>query len=163
MRAVVQRVTSAAVSVDGEQISRIGPGLLCLIGIRDGDQESDAEFVARKLLSMRLWPSEKKAWDVNVTMHDYEILCVSQFTLYGRVKKNNKSPDFSKAMGPQLAREFYSGFLDRLRQQYNNSKVKDGVFGAMMQVELVNDGPVTFIIDSENPSNSVASSLDEIS
>jgi D-tyrosyl-tRNA(Tyr) deacylase len=163
MRAVIQRVTSASVSVDGEQISRIGPGLLCLIGIRDGDQESDAEFIAKRILNMRLWRSEKKAWDLNVKMQEFEVLCVSQFTLYGRLKKPNTGPDFSKAMGPQSAREFYSSFLDRLRQQYNPEKIKDGMFGAMMQVELVNDGPVTLIIDSENPSASVASSLDEIS
>jgi D-tyrosyl-tRNA(Tyr) deacylase len=159
MRAIVQRVTSAAVTVDGEQVSRIGPGLLCLIGIRDGDQDSDAEFIARKLLNIRLWPTEKKAWDLNVQHQDMELLCVSQFTLYGRLKGNKT--DFSKAMGPVAAREFYSSFIDRLRQQYNPEKVKDGVFGAMMQVELVNDGPVTFIIDSENPNQSIASSLDQ--
>jgi D-aminoacyl-tRNA deacylase len=164
MRAVIQRVTSAAVSVDGEQISRIGHGLLCLIGIREGDSEQDAEYVARKILNIRLWPSEKKAWDQNVQHQDYEILCVSQFTLFGRLKGGNKgNPDFSRAMGPQAAREFYSSFVDRLRHEYDSEKVKDGVFGAMMQVELVNDGPVTFILDSENPSgSSVASSLDQI-
>ena len=109
---------------------------------------------------MRLWPSEKKAWDHNVQQQDMELLCVSQFTLYGRLK-GNKS-DFSKAMGPQAAQEFYSSFLARLRRQaHDPEKIKDGVFGAMMQVELVNDGPVTFILDSDNHSGSV-SSFDDI-
>ena len=163
MRAVVQRVTSASVSVDGEIISKIGPGLLCLIGITDSDTESDAEFIARKLLYIRLWRSEKKAWDLNVQQQGYELLCVSQFTLYGRLKGNKA--DFSKAMGPQPARELYDKFLHRLRQDYIDEKVKDGVFGAMMAVELVNDGPVTFLLDSEEkrkPLDSVASSLDEL-
>lgn len=160
MRAVVQRVTNASVSVDGEIVSKIGPGLLCLIGISEGDQESDAEFIARKILNIRLWPSEKKAWDLNVQQQQYELLCVSQFTLYGRLKGNK--PDFSKAMGPQPARELYDKFVLRLQQSYAADKVKDGVFGAMMAVELVNDGPVTFLLDSEKPLGSVASSLDEL-
>ena len=159
MRAVVQRVTSASVSVEGELVSAIGPGLLCLIGLREGDTPADAEFIARKLLNMRLWPSEKKAWDLSVTAQGYELLCVSQFTLHGRLSGNK--PDFSKAMGPVAARECYAAFLDRLRAGYRADGVKDGVFGAMMAVDLVNDGPVTFVLDSEKPGGSVASSLDE--
>jgi D-tyrosyl-tRNA(Tyr) deacylase len=135
MRAVVQRVTSASVTVDGELVSRIGPGLLCLIGVRDGDTDADAEFIARKLLNCRLWPSEKKAWDLSVTAQGYELLCVSQFTLHGRLSGNK--PDFSKAKGPAAARDFYGAFVERLRSTYRPEAVKDGVFGAMMSVELV--------------------------
>ena len=163
MRAVVQRVRSASVSVDGEVISSIGPGLLCLVGIRDGDVAADAEFLARKILNSRLWPNEKnKAWDCSVTQQGYEVLCVSQFTLYGRLSGNR--PDFSRAMPPLEAREFYASFLERLQAGYAPERVADGRFGAMMAVESVNDGPVTIILDSERPAQagSVASSLDGV-
>jgi D-tyrosyl-tRNA(Tyr) deacylase len=147
MRAVVQRVASASVSVDGQIVSQIGPGLLCLIGLRDGDGAGDAEFLARKLLNMRLWATDSKAWDLSVASKGYEILCVSQFTLYGRLQGNK--PDFSRAMPPGEAREQYAALLERLRAGYEPGRVKDGVFGAMMAVELVNDGPVTFMLDSQ--------------
>lgn len=159
MRAVVQRVRSASVTVDGEVISSIGPGLLCLIGVKDGDSEADSEFIARKLLNMRLWPTEKKAWDESVVSKGFEVLCVSQFTLYGRLSGNK--PDFSKAMPPQEARSLYSRFIDRLRRDYHADKVQDGRFGAKMDVELVNDGPVTFILDSDKPANG-GSSFDDV-
>lgn len=160
MRAVVQRVRNASVTIDGE-IVQIGPGLLCLIGLRDGDTPADAEFIARKILNMRLWASERKAWDLSVTQQGFEVLCVSQFTLFGRL--NGNKPDFSKAMPPQDARDFYHEFLERLRRDYSPEKVLDGRFGAKMDVQLVNDGPVTFILDSEKPANgSVASLLDDL-
>lgn len=142
-------------------ISEIGPGLLCLIGLRDGETTSDAEFMARKILNMRLWPSEGKAWDLNVMQSQFQVLCVSQFTLYGRLSGNK--PDFSQAMPPLKAREFYQDFIERLRRDYSVSNVLDGRFGAKMDVSLVNDGPVTFILDSEKPSTgSIASSLDDL-
>lgn len=164
MRAVVQRVKSASVEVDGEVISRIGPGLLCLIGCGVGDTERDAEFICRKILSMRIWPDEGKsrAWDLNVKQKEYEVLCVSQFTLYGRLQKTK--PDFSKAMLAQQARDFYQQFLERLRREYGlPERIKDGMFGAMMSVSLVNDGPVTFTLDSATPASSSVSSMDALS
>ena len=147
MRAVIQRVTSASVKVDDQIVSKIGQGLVCLIGLGQDDDDADAEYIARKILNCRLWPSDKKAWDLSVMQQNFEVLCVSQFTLYGRLKGNKC--DFSQAMGPQQAREFYENFVQRLQQQFDGQKIKDGVFGAMMQVELVNDGPVTFILDSK--------------
>jgi D-tyrosyl-tRNA(Tyr) deacylase len=168
MRAVVQRVTSASVEVDGEIVGKIGPGLLCLVGLRDTDTDKDADYIARKILGLRLWPSPdgSKAWDQNVQQRGYGVLCVSQFTLFGRLKGAGK-PDYSKAMPPQQAHEAYAAFLDRLRQSYEPDRIQDGVFGAMMQVggglgnldgaesgslgcpvSLVNDGPVTFLLDS---------------
>eukprot|EP00887_Chlorella_sp_A99_P004923 scaffold4.g4923.t1 len=151
MRAVVQRV-------DGQVVSAIGPGLLCLVGVRDGDGEAQAEWLARRILGVRLWSNEAggKAWDQSVVARGYEVLCVSQFTLCGRLKGNK--PDFTKAMPPGAARDFYGGFLARLRRDYAADRVKDGVFGAMMQVQLVNDGPVTMVLDSEaGPDSSMGS------
>uniref|UniRef100_A0A7S3VKV7 D-aminoacyl-tRNA deacylase n=1 Tax=Dunaliella tertiolecta TaxID=3047 RepID=A0A7S3VKV7_DUNTE len=104
----------------------------------------------KKILKTRVWPNKEtgKQWDTDVTDGDgREILMVSQFTLYGRTKKSK--PDFSHAMPPQEAREFYQAFVENVRQEYIAEKVKDGVFGAMMDVSLTNDGPVTFVIDSE--------------
>lgn len=161
MKAVVQRVKRAAVSVDGEIVSSIGPGLLCLVGIRSGDGQPDLDFISRKILNARLWPSERKAWDCNVQQKGFEILCVSQFTLYGRM--NGNKPDFSQAASPQPAREMYEAFIQRLQHEYEVSKVKDGIFGAMMEVELVNDGPVTFLLDSTKPTTEAGMSSQDIS
>lgn len=154
MRAVVQRVKEASVKVDGEVVSSIGPGLLCLVGLRDTDTEKDAEYIVRKIVGLRLWASEdgSKAWNQSVVQRDYGILCVSQFTLFSRLKGAGK-PDYSKAMPPQQAREAYAAFMQRLAQACRPERVFDGVFGAMMDVSLVNDGPVTILLDSQDPNN----------
>ncbi|EIE24829.1 D-tyrosyl-tRNA deacylase [Coccomyxa subellipsoidea C-169] len=151
MRAVIQRVRSASVEVDGRLVSSIGPGLLCLIGIRDTDTAADQEFLCRKLLNFRIWPSSdgSKSWDQNVSQKGYELLLVSQFTLYAMAKGNK--PDYHLAMPPDQAKDFYSEFLERVRRGYQAVRVKDGVFGAMMDVSLVNDGPVTLNFDSQYP------------
>lgn len=150
MRAVIQRVKQASVTVDGELVSSIGPGLLCLIGIKETDTVTDLNFIVKKILTVKAWPNaDQKAWDVNVVGGGYDILCVSQFTLMARLKK--PKPDYSKAMGPLPAKELYGQLLDALRAQYPTGRVCDGVFGAKMDVALVNDGPVTYVVDSENP------------
>ncbi|XP_024024763.1 D-aminoacyl-tRNA deacylase [Morus notabilis] len=151
MRAVVQRVASASVEVEGRTVSEIGPGLLVLVGIHDSDSDSDAEFICRKVLNMRLFPNEAtgRGWDQNVMQRNYEVLLVSQFTLYGFLKGNK--PDFHVAMPPQKAEPFYASLVDRFKNSYNPDKIKDGVFGAMMKVNLVNDGPVTMQLDSQSP------------
>ncbi|XP_024366261.1 uncharacterized protein [Physcomitrium patens] len=153
MRAVVQRVTSARIEVDGKIVSEIGDGLLVLVGLLDSDTDVDSEFICRKILNMRLFQNEKtgKSWDQNVMQKNYEVLLVSQFTLYG-VLKGNK-PDFHVAMPPQLAKSFYESLVQRVRKAYKPDAVKDGVFGAMMQVSLVNDGPVTMNLDSRKESS----------
>ncbi|XP_044460787.1 D-aminoacyl-tRNA deacylase isoform X2 [Mangifera indica] len=145
MRAVVQRVTSASVEADGRIVSEIGPGLLVLVGLHESDTDSDADYICRKVLNMRLFPNENtgKGWDFN---KNYEVLLVSQFTLYGILKGNK--PDFHVAMPPQKARPFYDSLVEKFRKTYNVDAVKDGVFGAMMKVNLVNDGPVTMQLDS---------------
>ncbi|KAH7278660.1 hypothetical protein KP509_38G051200 [Ceratopteris richardii] len=153
MRAVVQRVLSAKVLVDGEIISQIGPGILVLVGLLESDTDADADFICRKALNMRIFPNEQngKAWDQSVMQRNYEVLLVSQFTLYGILKGNK--PDFHVAMAPQLAKPFYDSLVERFRKSYVADLVKDGLFGAMMQVHLVNDGPVTIQVDSAKTTN----------
>eukprot|EP00249_Psilotum_nudum_P010090 c22327_g1_i1 orf=294-764(-) len=149
MRAVVQRVVSSRVEVDGRVVSEIGPGLLVLLGLLDSDTEADSEFICRKVLNMRIFPNDKtgKAWDQSVMQKNYEVLLVSQFTLYG-VLKGNK-PDFHVAMPSQLAKPFYADLVKKFSNAYREDRVKDGIFGAMMQLHLVNDGPVTMQLDSQ--------------
>ncbi|GLD95341.1 hypothetical protein PINS_up003985 [Pythium insidiosum] len=149
MRVVLQRVTGASVRVDGEVVGQIGKGLVCLVGITREDTEEDAEFCCRRLLNARLWPDEKDtAWKSSVVSNGYEVLLVSQFTLYGYFQGNK--PDFHLAMAPAPAKEFYHAFCDRVRAAHSADKVAEGVFGAMMEVSLVNDGPVTMTIDSRD-------------
>ncbi|GMH33116.1 hypothetical protein BSKO_00950 [Bryopsis sp. KO-2023] len=149
MRCVLQRVSSASVEVDGKVVSSIGAGLVCLIGVCAKDEAKDAEYISRKILNSRLWPNpeKNKGWDLNVQQMEHELLMVSQFTLYGRL--NGNKLDFSRAMKPNEAREFYEAFVERVRLGYSKDKVKDGIFGAMMNVGLVNDGPVTLVLDSK--------------
>lgn len=147
MRVVVQRVTEASVKVHGEVISSIGKGLMVLVGISRDDEEKDADFLARKLVRLRLFDSEDgKAWDKSVVDSQLEILLVSQFTLYG-VMKGNK-PDFHNAMKSQDSEPFFNQFVAKVKSLYAADKVKEGQFGADMAVSLVNDGPVTLQLDS---------------
>ncbi|CAK9876169.1 unnamed protein product [Sphagnum jensenii] len=162
MRAVVQRVLSARVEVEGRIVSEIGPGLLVLIGLLDSDVDADADFICRKVLNMRLFHNDKngKAWDQNVMQKSYSVLLVSQFTLYG-VLKGNK-PDFHVAMPPQQAKPFYEAIVQKFSKAYRPDAVKDGLFGAMMQVHLVNDGPVTMQLDSHKSSASDSNSTADL-
>ncbi|KAF8341400.1 uncharacterized protein EI90DRAFT_2905534 [Cantharellus anzutake] len=148
MRAVVQRVTSASVTVDNEVVSSIGRGLLVLVGIGSDDGPSDVESIAKKILSLRMWPDIAKntQWKANVKDITGEVLCVSQFTLMARTDKGK--PDFHRAMAPESSKAMYATVLERLGAMYDASRVKDGKFGAMMSVGLENDGPVTFTLDS---------------
>ncbi|CAA0817840.1 D-Tyr-tRNA(Tyr) deacylase family protein [Striga hermonthica] len=148
MRAVVQRVASASVEVEGRTVSAIGPGLLVLIGLHETDVDSDAEYICRKVLNMRLFPNDNngKTWDQSVVQRNYEVLLVSQFTLFGILKGNK--PDFHVAMPPDVAKPFYASVVEKFQKAYRVDAVKDGVFGAMMKVNLVNDGPVTMQLDS---------------
>ena len=149
MRVVLQRVTSACVSVAGERIASIGPGLLCLCGISREDTREDRDWCAAKLLSVRLWAHEAtgKPWAASAASKELEVLLVSQFTLHA-VLKGNK-PDFHKSMAPAEAEPFFNAFVAAVRDKHTSAdKVQAGKFGAMMQVELVNDGPVTLCLDS---------------
>ncbi|KAF8643739.1 hypothetical protein HU200_066805 [Digitaria exilis] len=148
MRAVVQRVLSASVEVEGRVVSAIGPGLLVLVGVHEADADSDADFICRKVLNMRLFPNENtgKVWDQSVSLRSILTRIVSQFTLYGILKGNK--PDFHVAMPPAKAKPFYASLVEKFQRSYSADSVKDGVFGAMMKVSLVNDGPVTMHVDS---------------
>jgi D-aminoacyl-tRNA deacylase len=149
MRIVVQRVKSASVTVEGEKVSSIGPGLVALVGIHQDDTEADLHYCGKKLVGCKLWENENGAmWRQSVKQKDYELLCVSQFTLYGTLKKKN-IPDYKLAMKSDSAAALYKKFVKTLQKMHHNGKVFDGVFGAQMDVELINDGPVTIVIDSE--------------
>ncbi|KAH9287415.1 D-tyrosyl-tRNA(Tyr) deacylase [Echinococcus granulosus] len=152
MRVVIQRVKSASVHVDGQLISEIGRGLMVLVGISRDDGEKDVAYMARKIVNLRLFEDEEKhrRWDRSVKDIGGEILCVSQFTLYSLLKGNKL--DFHLAMSPDPSMALYESFLSKVRSEYKApDKVKDGVFGAMMDVSLVNDGPVTITLDSRTP------------
>jgi D-tyrosyl-tRNA(Tyr) deacylase len=146
MRLVIQRVTGASVSVEEKEVSRIGPGLVVYVGIGRDDTPDDAEYCARKLLGLRLWESDKK-WDVSVVDKGFEVLLVSQFTLHVTLKGHR--PDFHLAMAADTAQPFFRAFVDMVaRAMPRPGMVKEGVFGAYMQVATAVDGPVTICIDS---------------
>lgn len=140
MRALVQRVSSASVCVDGERIAAIGPGLLVLVGVRRGDTEEDADGIARKLRALRVFDDEDGRMNRSVADVGGEILCVSQFTLYGDARRGNR-PSFTEAAPPDEAERLY----ERLRTSLG---AQGGRFGARMIVELVNQGPVTLLLES---------------
>jgi D-aminoacyl-tRNA deacylase len=138
LRALVQRVSRASVSVDGRLISEIGAGLLILLGVRRGDIEQDGDWLADKVKALRIFPDADGR--MNEPLGERQVLCVSQFTLYGDTRRGNR-PSFVDAAEPARAQELYERFCDRLNAER-------GVFGAMMDVELVNDGPVTLMVES---------------
>jgi D-aminoacyl-tRNA deacylase len=138
MRALVQRVSRAAVAVDGATVASIGPGLLVLLGITHGDSEPDADRLAAKVRALRIFADEQG--HMNEPIGQREVLCVSQFTLYGDARRGNR-PSFIAAARPEQAEPLYERFCDAAGGQR-------GVFGAHMQVDLVNDGPVTLMLES---------------
>ncbi|PHH81069.1 hypothetical protein CDD80_3351 [Ophiocordyceps camponoti-rufipedis] len=142
-RAIIQRVLSASVTVDKEVISSIGRGVLVFAAVAPGDSEKEVDTIASKVLRMKLWDDETGArWKKNVMDIQGEVLCVSQFTLLARTKKGTK-PDFHGAMNPDEASRLYHYLVRKVGDGYTADRVKDGRFQAMMQVALVNDGPVT--------------------
>jgi D-tyrosyl-tRNA(Tyr) deacylase len=138
MRALIQRVSAASVSVEEEVVSSIGPGLLVLLGIARDDTEGDADWLAHKVVSLRVFPDADGR--MNEPLGDREVLCVSQFTLYGDARKGNR-PSYVEAAPPELAEPLYERFCER-------TGALKGVFGALMAVSLVNDGPVTLMVES---------------
>ena len=148
MRLVIQRVTRASVSVPAEAYeSKIGKGLLVLAAFIDEDTDEDLEWCARKLAAMRIFDDEDGVMNLSVKDVDGEILVVSQFTLYASTVKGNR-PSYIKAAKPDVAIPLYEKFLELVEEQSGKS-VGRGIFGADMKVELVNDGPVTIIVDSK--------------
>ena len=155
-RAILQRVLSASVTVDGQTVSSIQRGLLVLVGLSRSDTMHDCDYIARKLLSLKLFDSADgagKPWTQSALSLRLDVLLVSQFTLYAELKGNR--PDFHTAMPPGDARQLYDRFVAAVRQQYGSDgaeRVKDGVFGGDMKVALVNDGPVTLTLDTDDKS-----------
>jgi D-aminoacyl-tRNA deacylase len=147
MRVVVQRVSSGRLTIDGAEHASIGQGFVILLGIRQGDTLTDAEFLAEKCAGLRVFEDENGKMNINLQDAGGSILAVSQFTLYADAQKGNR-PSFSLASRPEEAEPLYEHFVGRLRQRLGTEKVKTGIFGAMMEVTIVNDGPVTIIIDS---------------
>ncbi len=145
MRVVIQRVKRATVTVDGETVGAIGRGLLVLLGVKQGDTEADTGFLVNKTLGLRIFPDDSDKMNRSLLDIGGELLVVSQFTLYGDCRKG-KRPSFTAAAPPDLADALYEKFCAQARAQ--GVKVATGRFAAMMDVELVNDGPVTIIIDS---------------
>ena len=139
MRALVQRVSEASVTVEGDEIARIGPGLLVLLGVRRGDGEAEADRLASKLLALRVFEDEDGKMNLSVRDVGGEVLCVSQFTLYGDTRKGNR-PSFVDAAPPEEAEPLY----ERVRAALG---ARGGVFGAHMAVALINDGPVTLMLE----------------
>ena len=146
MRLVIQRVSEASVSVQGETVGEIGDGLLILVGIRGGDEAEMAERMARKTAELRIFPDDEGRFNRSLVETGGEALVVSQFTLYGDTRKGRR-PSFNAAAGPDLAEALVEAYADALAAL--GVKVARGRFGAHMQVSLVNDGPVTIVIDSE--------------
>lgn len=150
MRAVIQRVSSAAVDVGGARAGSIGKGLLVLVGVADGDSPKEVDWLSRKLVSTRLWPdpATEKPWSVSLGDDATKsILLVSQFTLHGSVRRGTR-PDFGKAMPGGAAKVLFDDLVEKVRAEVGPDRVATGVFGAMMEVHLVNDGPVTLMLDS---------------
>jgi D-tyrosyl-tRNA(Tyr) deacylase len=145
MRAVVQRVSEASVQVEGRLVSRIGPGLLVLVGVGRDDGESDAAFLADKVANLRIFPDAAGQMNLSVLDVKGELLAVSQFTLYGDCRKGRR-PGYSDAAPPEQAQPLYERFVSHLRA--TGLVVGEGVFRAMMDVSLVNQGPVTLLLDS---------------
>ena len=146
MKLVIQRVSQASVSVDKQLIGEIGIGLMVLVGIANSDTEKELEYVASKLMALRIFPDENSVMNLSVSDIKGELLLISQFTLLAKTRKGNR-PSYIEAAKPDVAKELYEGFC-KLVQEKSTTTVKMGIFGADMQVALVNDGPVTIVIDS---------------
>ncbi len=146
MKAVVQRVTKGAVSVDGKTIGEIGRGLVILLGVRNGDTADDARFLAEKCANLRIFSDSEGKFNLSCRDVGGEMLVVSQFTIYGDTRKGRR-PSFIDSAPPEIAEPLYQSFMQNLREFGFN--VEAGEFGAMMNVEIHNDGPVTLIVESK--------------
>ncbi len=148
MRLLIQRVVSAAVDVGGQRVGDIGSGLLLLVSFEVGDTDEDLQWAAHKVLNIRIFADDEGKMNRNVQQVGGGILVVSQFTLHAQVKKGFR-PSFIRAAPPDIARNLYCRFVDLLRAQFNGP-IAEGIFGAYMQVHLVNDGPVTIWMDTKH-------------
>jgi D-tyrosyl-tRNA(Tyr) deacylase len=148
MKAVIQRVSSSSVTIDSKIVAEIQYGLLILIGIEDADNQEDINWLTSKIANLRIFPDENDVMNLSVKDCDGDIIIVSQFTLHAATKKGNR-PSYIKASKPEIAIPLYEKFVTEMELEIGK-KVQTGQFGADMKVALVNDGPVTIIIDSKN-------------
>lgn len=148
MKAVIQRIKRASVKIEGKIHAEIGEGLLIFLGIENGDDHSDIDWLTRKIINLRVFGDEEGAMNLSVKDVGGNILVVSQFTLHASTKKGNR-PSFVRAAKPEIAIPLYEKFIAGLEEKFGK-KIGMGKFGADMKVELLNDGPVTIIIDSKN-------------
>lgn len=149
MRALVQRVTEGGVDIPSENYSRsIGKGMVILLGVKEEDIMEDIEFVADKCCNLRIFEDENGKMNISLKDINGEVLVISQFTLYGNARKGNR-PSFDAAARPEKANELYEKFVERIKQNIGEDKVQTGIFAAMMSVKIINDGPVTILVESK--------------
>ena len=148
MKIVLQRVKEASVRVEREVVGKIERGICLLVGIEKGDTEEDAQYFAQKITGLRIFPDENDKMNLCLTDIGGEVLAVSQFTLAGSVRKGRR-PGFDRAEEPQRAEKLFNCLVDIIRKK--GVKVETGIFGAMMEVHLINEGPVTFILEGKHP------------
>lgn len=148
MRTIIQRVSHAKIEINNNEHSKIGKGLLILLGVCPEDQIEDIQWLASKILNLRIFEDESGHMNLNVDEVGGEILIVSQFTLFASTKKGNR-PGFTAAAKPEYANKFYELFAEKIKQDYVEMKVKTGIFGADMHISLENYGPVTIFIDTK--------------
>lgn len=147
MKTLIQRVKEAKVLVDNETVGEIGNGLLVFLGITHDDTEKDIDYLVEKLVNLRIFKDEDRHFEKSLLDTRGEVLVISQFTLYGNAK-NGRRPDFAQAAKPDIAEKLYDRFVEKFRE--TGLKVETGKFGAMMEISLVNDGPVTLMIESKS-------------
>jgi len=152
LKVVVQRVSSGGVFIQSENYkAEINKGFVILLGIRNGDTDNDATFLADKCTNLRIFEYSNEKMNLSLKDIDGEVLVISQFTLYGDAQRGNR-PSFIEAAKPDIAIPIYKKFVKRMKDNLGSEKVKEGIFGAMMEVKIINDGPVTIIIDSKDSS-----------
>lgn len=149
MKAVVQRVSEGGVYIPEENYkAEINSGMVILLGIKTGDTENDVNFIADKCSNLRIFEDDDGKMNISIRETNGEVLIISQFTLYGETAKGNR-PSFIEAARPEEAIPLYQKFIDRLKNNLGEDKIKSGIFGAMMKVKIINDGPVTVMVESK--------------
>jgi D-aminoacyl-tRNA deacylase len=150
MKVLIQRVTRGSVTVDGTVIGTVERGYVVLLGVRPGDTDADARTLAHRTVNLRVFPDEQDKMNRSIEDIGGAILVISQFTLYADTRKGNR-PSFIGAAAPELANQLYACYVDALRRALGDARVATGRFGASMQVELINDGPVTIELTTDKP------------
>ena len=149
MKVLVQRVSSGSVNVVAEHhLKKINKGMVLLLGISEDDSESEIDYLAEKCSNLRIFEDENGKMNLSVKEIDGEVLLISQFTLYGDTRKGNR-PSFNKAAKPEIAEVLYNKFSHKMKKLLGENKIKEGIFGSMMEVTIINDGPVTVMVESK--------------